>query len=134
MARQSAPMPTDAELVILKVIWARGASTVRQVLQSLESSRSTGYTTILKQLQVMTDKGLVTRDERKRTHIYQASFGEAEVLRRITGDLLNRAFDGSAHKLVMHALSTKRATPEELAQIRAMIENLEEMRQQHDDG
>ena len=125
MARQLIPMPTDAELAILKVLWAKGPSTVRQVHQTFESSRSTGYTTTLKQLQVMTDKGLVTRDERERTHIYHASHDETKVLRRIAGDLLQRAFDGSARKLVMHALSTKRATPEELARIRTLLDKWE---------
>lgn len=125
MARRSTPMPTDAELSILKVLWAQGPCTVRQVHEFLESSRSTGYTTALKQLQVMTDKGLVTRDERQRSHVYCASYSENQVLRRIMGDLLKKAFDGSAQKLVMHALSSKRSTPEELAQIRALLNDWE---------
>ncbi len=125
MPRHNLPRPTDAELAILKVLWQRGPSTVRQVQEQLQRDRPSGYTTVLKFLQIMTDKGLVTRDESQRTHVYRASLGQADTQRQLVGDLLDRAFDGSAQKLVMQALSAKKASPEELDQIRRMLDQLE---------
>jgi len=119
------PRPTDAELQLLRVLWERGPSTVRQVHEALEPSRPTGYTTTLKLLQIMAEKGLVDRDERERTHVYRAVATEEQTQRQLTQDLLDRAFGGSAMKLVMQALSTKKATREELAQIRALIDERE---------
>src|SRR5262245_34359130 len=95
--------PTDAELSILRVLWMRGPSTVRQVTEAL--GRDTGYTTILKLLQIMTDKGLVARDESSRTHVYEPAFTQDETERQLVNDLLERVFDGSASKLVLQALA-----------------------------
>src|SRR5262245_9680542 len=111
--------PTDAELGILRVLWTRGPSTVRQVADDLD--RESGYTTVLKLLQIMTEKGLVVRDESARTHVYQAAFSEDQTQRQLVADLLDRAFGGSAAKLVMQALASKRASPAELDEIRKLL-------------
>ena len=111
--------PTDAELAILRVLWTRGPSTVREVAWALD--RATGYTTILKLLQIMTEKGLVVRDESARTHVYQPAYSEDETQRQLVADLLSRAFDGSAAKLVMQALASKKASPAELEEIRKLL-------------
>jgi BlaI family penicillinase repressor len=116
------PRPTDAELAILRVLWARGPSTVRQVHEVLSRERPAAYTTALKLLQIMTDKGLVSRDERDRSHVYQARLTEAQTQRQLVRDLLDRAFGGSAAKLVMQALAARRASPEELLEIRRLID------------
>ena len=106
-----APRPTDAELAILRVLWERGPSTVRQVHEVLVARvGTTAYTTALKLLQIMTEKGLVRRDETDRTHIYQPRLTEEQTQRQLVRDLLDRAFGGSASKLVMQALAAKRAT------------------------
>lgn len=112
--------PTDAELAILRVLWERGPSTVRQITEIL--GRDTGYTTVLKLLQIMTEKGLVRRDETERTHVYEAAYTEDETQRQLVSDLLDRAFGGSAAKLVLQALAARKATPEELAEIRKLID------------
>lgn len=119
------PRPTDAELAILRVLWARGPSTVRQVLDTQAEERGTGYTTVLKLLQIMTEKGLVARDESDRTHVYEARYGEADTQRQLVDDLLDRAFGGSAMQLVMSALSSRRTSRKELAEIRRLIEERE---------
>jgi predicted transcriptional regulator len=124
MARQHLPRPTDAELAILEVLW-QGPATVRQVQGALNRQRPTGYTTVLKFLQIMTDKGLVTRDESQRTHVYQTRLSQADTQRQLVGDLLDRAFGGSSQKLVMQALSARKASPEELDQIRQLLDQLE---------
>jgi BlaI family transcriptional regulator, penicillinase repressor len=131
MAKRELPRPTDSELAILRVLWQEGPSTVRQVRDILERSQPTGYTTALKLLQIMTDKGLVARDESRRTHVYWVSRSEAQTQRQLVGDLLRRAFDGSATKLVMQALATRKASTQELAEIRRLIETLE---QEHKGG
>lgn len=118
----SLPRPTDAELTILRVLWERGPCTVRQVLQVLERERPTGYTTALKLMQIMAEKGLVLRDETERTHVYRAKLSEQQTQRQLVRDLLDRAFDGSAAKLVMQALQTKRASKEELEQIKRLLD------------
>jgi predicted transcriptional regulator len=125
MARQNLPRPTDAELAILNVLWSRGPSTVREVQEQLSRDRATGYTTVLKFLQIMTEKGLVTRDESQRTHVYQAKLSQEQTQSQLVGDLLDRAFGGSSQKLVMQALSAKKATAAELDQIRKLLDNLE---------
>lgn len=125
MAKQNLPRPTDAELAILNVLWARGPSTVREVQEQIGRERATGYTTVLKFLQIMTEKGLVTRDESQRTHVYQAKLSQEQTQSQLVGDLLDRAFGGSAQKLVLQALSAKKATPAELDQIRRLLDNLE---------
>ena len=122
MSRATAPKPTDAELAILRVLWDRGPSTVRQVHDVLAADRQAAYTTALKLLQIMTEKGLVERDERDRTHVYRARLSEETTQRQLLRDLLDRAFGGSSSKLVMQALATKRASAEELRDIRKAID------------
>ena len=119
------PRPTDAELAILRVLWRRGPSTVRQVMDELNRQQPTGYTTVLKMLQIMTDKGLVEREEAGRLHIYKPAQTESETQRQLLSDLLDRAFNGSARQLVLQALSAKPAAPEELAEIRRLLDQLE---------
>ncbi len=111
--------PTDSELAILRVLWTRGPSTVRHVAEVLD--REAGYTTVLKLLQIMTEKGLVVRDESERTHVYQAAYTEDQTQRQLVSDLLDRAFDGSAAKLVLQALASNKASPQELDDIRKLI-------------
>jgi predicted transcriptional regulator len=111
--------PTDAELGILTVLWSRGPSTVRQIAE--EMGREAGYTTILKLLQIMTEKGLVVRDEGARTHVYEAAYTQDQTQRQLVADLLARAFDGSAAKLVLQALSSGKTSPEDLADIRKLL-------------
>lgn len=117
------PRPTDAELAILRILWERGASTVRQVHDALARERPAAYTTALKMLQIMTEKGLVRRDDRDRTHIFHPRLTEEQTQRQLVRDLLDRAFGGSAAKLVVQALSARRATEEELGEIRKLIES-----------
>jgi predicted transcriptional regulator len=112
--------PTDAELAILRVLWMRGPSTVRQVAEKM--GREAGYTTILKFLQIMTEKGLVRRDESARTHVYEAACSQDQTERQLVADLVDRVFGGSAAKLVLQALATTRASPEELAEIRKLLD------------
>lgn len=119
------PRPTPGELSILRVLWRHGASTVREVQERL-GGPATGYTTILKLLQVMSEKGLVDRDEGQRAHVYSARFKEEQTQRQLVGDLLDRAFGGSAAKLVLQALSARPASAEELGEIRRLLNNLEE--------
>jgi BlaI family penicillinase repressor len=121
----SLPRPTDAELEILRVLWDCGRATVREVQGAMEPRRSAGYTTVLKLLQIMTEKGLVRRDATERAHVYRARLARNETERQLVGDLLDRAFGGSASRLVMQALSAKSATPAELAQIRRFLEDVE---------
>jgi BlaI family penicillinase repressor len=125
MANPNLPRPTDGELAILRVLWRRGPSTVREVLEQLAEKQPTGYTTALKLLQIMAEKGLVDRDESRRTHIYRASRPEEQTQRQLVGDLLERAFGGSAEKLVMQALASKPASAGELAAIRELLDRLE---------
>ena len=113
--------PTDAELGILRVLWTRGPSTVRQVHDTLNEERPTGYTTALKLLQIMADKGLVRRNEASRSHVYEAAASEDDTQRQLVGDLLDRAFDGAAGKLVLRALEDGKVTPDELAEIRRIL-------------
>jgi len=119
------PRPTDAELAILNVLWQRGPSTVREVHQALSSSQASGYTTVLKLLQIMTEKGLVVRDESERAHVYAAKLSERRTQRQLLGDLMDRAFGGSSAKLVLNALSDHPATAQELRNIRALLDQLE---------
>src|SRR3954465_12858840 len=116
------PRPTDAELTILRVLWDLGACTVRRVHDVLSRDRAFAYTTTLKLLQIMTEKGLVRRDDTDRSHVYAPRLTEEQTQRQLVRDLLDRAFGGSASKLVMQALNARRATPEELGEIRKLIE------------
>ena len=128
-----APRPTDAELAILRILWERGPSTVRQVHDILGLERTAAYTTALKLLQIMTEKGLVERDERDRTHIYRARLSEETTQRQLVRDLVDRAFGGSSTKLVMQALATKRASADELRDIRKAIDGARNEREVRDD-
>ncbi|MEY4545295.1 MAG: hypothetical protein RL685_1490 [Pseudomonadota bacterium] len=119
-----APLPTDAELAILGVLWREGPSTVREVHEALHPSQGTGYTTVLKLMQLMAQKGLVARDESQRSHVYSAANAAAQTQGRLLGDLMERAFAGSASQLVLRALSVKRTSPEELQEIRALLDQL----------
>jgi predicted transcriptional regulator len=111
--------PTDAELAILRVLWTRGPSTVREVAEAM--GRAESYTTVLKLMQIMTEKGLVARDERQRSHVYESAYSQNQTERQIVSDLLVRVFDGSAAKLVLQALEAGTASPEELEEIRALL-------------
>ena len=119
------PRPTPSELEILSVLWDAGPSTVREVQQALDARKPTGYTTVLKLLQIMIEKGLVRRDERERAHRYAPRHPQERTEQQIVGDLLDRAFGGSSSRLVMRALSSRKATPEELDRIRALLDEIE---------
>ncbi len=125
MMDRQPPRPTDAELSILRVLWERGPSTVRDVHELLNQVSPTGYTTVLKLLQIMTEKGLVVRDESNRAHIYEARHSEQKTQRQLLDNLADRAFGGSAAKLVVQALSGRKASTDELNQIRALLNELE---------
>jgi BlaI family transcriptional regulator, penicillinase repressor len=122
MPRSNVPKPTEGELAILRVLWAEGPSTVRQVHERLAGAREVGYTTVLKLLQIMAEKGLVRREEQGRAHLYRAARSEQQTQRQLLDDLLERAFGGSAATLVLQALSSRRASPEELAEIRRLLD------------
>ncbi|HYP26772.1 MAG TPA: BlaI/MecI/CopY family transcriptional regulator [Blastocatellia bacterium] len=127
MAKTSLARPTDTELDILRVLWQRGPSTVREVQETLNAAKPTGYTTVLKMLQIMTDKGLVRRDERQRAHVYEARLAREQTQQQLVTDLLERVFEGSATGLVMHALTAnRRSSEQELAKIRRMLEEFEQ--------
>ena len=121
------PRPTDAEIAILRVLWTRGPSTVRQVHDALAGTRDTGYTTTLKLMQIMADKGLVKRNETARTHVYSAVAGEAQTQQQLVKDLVNRVFGGSAAALVLRALSDE-TSDAELKEIRKLIDDYREKR------
>jgi predicted transcriptional regulator len=125
MPRQTTPRPTDSELEILRVLWQRGPSTVREVHKTLNQKRPTGYTTVLKLMQIMTEKQLVQRDEAQRAHVYEARLPQEQTQQQLIGDLLERAFDGSAKKLVMQALSAKKASAADLSEIRELLDKFE---------
>lgn len=118
------PKPTAAETELLAVLWDLGPSTVRAVHDVLETRRATGYTTVLKLLQIMAGKGLVLRDESDRTHVYRPAHPREAMQGELVGDLIDRAFDGSATELVMRALATKRPSKDELDRIRAMLDEV----------
>jgi predicted transcriptional regulator len=120
------PRPTDSELAILRVLWTRGPSTVREVHDALRATQGSGYTTVLKMLQIMTDKGLVVRDESERAHVYVPRLSEQRTQRQLLVDLADRAFGGSPAKLVLQALAGRKATSDELRDIRALLDELEE--------
>lgn len=125
MARSKSPRPTDRELAILRILWDNGPSTVRQVNEAMNKDEDTGYTTTLKLMQIMTEKGLLVRDESDRQHIYKPAFSEEKTQKQLVGDLLERAFSGSAEKLVMRALSAKKVSAKELTRIRKLLNELE---------
>jgi len=125
MARKKVPQPTDRELTILRILWDLGPSTVRQVNEAMNKDRATGYTTTLKLMQIMTEKRLLVRDESQWKHIYKPAMSEERTQKQLVGDLLERAFSGSAEKLVMRALSTRKVSAKELARIRKMLDEFE---------
>jgi BlaI family penicillinase repressor len=117
--------PTELELEILKTLWERGPSTVREVLETLVESRRVGYTTALKMLQIMEGKGLVECDRTARAHVYRARQTRRATLAKLAGDVLERVFDGSMPQLVLHALDRKQTTPQELADLRRLLDEVE---------
>ncbi len=125
--KQLPPRPTDLELAILRVLWQHGSISVREVLKQLNQERKAkaGYTTVLKMLQIMTEKGLVKRDDSQRPQVYSGRLTQEQTQRQLVNDLLARAFDGSAKRLVMQALATKEASDEDLAQIEQLLDKLE---------
>ncbi len=123
---QETPRPTDGELAILRVLWRQGPSTVRQVHGVLcDRGKPTGYTTVLKLMQIMTEKGSLTRDQSSRSHVYRPVDSAETTQRQLVGDLLDRAFEGSAGQLVLQALSAKKVSSDELADIRALLDAYE---------
>ena len=123
MTHAKPPKPTASELEILRVLWARGPSTVREVHDALSESRSMGYTTVLKLLQIMTAKGTVHRNEAQRAHVYEAQLPAVETKRQLAGDVLQRVFEGSASQLMMHILSGRRTSREELDELRRLLDD-----------
>ena len=119
------PRPTDAELEILTVLWSRGPSTVREVHEVIAGRKPTQYTTVLKLMQIMADKGLVRRDEKQRAHVYQAARPREWTQRQLAADLLQRAFNGSAGSLLQGALSARKASKAELAELRRLLDEYE---------
>jgi predicted transcriptional regulator len=125
VAKIQLPKPTSAELEILRVLWERGPSTVREIHEVLAAARPTGYTTVLKLLQIMSAKGMVTRNEDARAHIYEAVQPARNTKSQLVGDLLQRVFSGSASQLMMHALVGKRTSREEIDEIRRLLDEYE---------
>ena len=125
MPKRILPKPTDTELTVLRALWGRGPSTVREVLEEVEAEWPVGYTTVLKIMQIMTAKGLLVRDTSRRTHVFRPALNEEQTQRRLVQDLLQGAFGGSSQKLVMRALSARKASKEEIAQIRKLLDELE---------
>ena len=125
MPRPRLPRPTDAELEILNVLWRRGPSTVREIYEEISAARATGYTSVLKLVQIMAGKELVEREEVHRAHIYRATAPQEDTQRALIRDLVERAFGGSAARLVMHALASERASAEDRALIRKMLKEYE---------
>jgi BlaI family penicillinase repressor len=123
-SRSDLPLPTEAELVILNILWATGPATVREVHDAL-SEKQIGYTTVLKQMQVMAEKGLLERSERFRSHVYAARIPKEHTQQQLVGNLLHRAFDGSASNLVLGALSAKKVSAAELTAIRQFLDQFE---------
>jgi predicted transcriptional regulator len=125
MSRKQSPQPTDVELAILRVLWQRGPSTVREVYLTLQASRDTGYSTTLKMMQVMLEKGLLQRDDSQRPQVYTPSQPEEQTQRQMVNDLLQKVFGGSARKLVMRAVESERVSAQELAEIRKLLKQME---------
>ena len=119
------PRPTDAELEILTVLWSRGPSTVRDVHEITAKSKPTQYTTVLKLMQIMAEKGLLRRDEERRAHVYEAACPPEWTQKQLAGDLLQRAFNGSAARLLQGALSARKASKTELAELRKLLDDYE---------
>lgn len=125
MANEPLQKPTASELEILRVLWTRGPSTVREVHESLREQKALGYTTVLKLLQIMTAKGTVRRNEEQRAHVYEACLPATETKRQLAGDVLQRVFEGSASELMMHALAGRRTSKKELEELRRLLDEYE---------
>ena len=125
MNQRNLPKPTEAELAILQVLWERGPSTVRLVQDQLAASRGTGYTTSLKLMQIMFDKGLLHRDDSNRSHVYSAATSREKTQRQIVGQMLDQVFEGSAQQLILQALSAKKSSRAERDEIRKLIDKLD---------
>ncbi|MCG8319381.1 MAG: BlaI/MecI/CopY family transcriptional regulator [Cytophagales bacterium] len=121
----SFPKPTDSELAILQELWQRGPSTVKVIHEALSSSRDIGYTTALKLMQIMHEKGLLTREREGKTHIYQPAVSQEKIQKQLLNKLVDTAFQGSAMKLIMQALGNEKTSIDELTQIKSFIEKLE---------
>jgi len=122
---QSPQKPTASELEILRVLWTRGPSTVREVHETLREKKSLGYTTVLKLLQIMTAKGIAKRNETQRAHVYEACLPAEQTKRQLAGDMLQRVFEGSASQLMMHALAGRKASHEEIEELRRLLDEYE---------
>ena len=125
MPRKPSTHPNDVELAILRVLWERGPSSVRQVHEALRRGRQTGYTSTLKMMQVMAEKGLLRRDDSQRPQLYRPAVPAEQTQRRIVRDLIDRVFGGSARQLVMRAVESENVTDEELAEIRSLLDRAE---------
>ncbi len=125
MAKEPLQKPTASELEILRVLWARGPSTVREVYEALSEKKELGYTTVLKLLQIMTAKGIVRRDEGQRAHVYEACQPATQTKRQLVGDVLQRVFEGSASELMIHALDGRRTSKKELEELRRLLDEYE---------
>ena len=119
------PCPAESELAILRVLWDREPCSVREVHEVIAATKPVGYTTVLKTMQIMFEKGLVKRDERQKAHLYRSALPAPRVQKRLVDDLVERAFGGAADQLVMHALSGRRASPEQIEQLRSLLASLE---------
>jgi predicted transcriptional regulator len=125
MAHDATQKPTASELEILRVLWSRGPSTVREVFDALNEQKETGYTTVLKLLQIMTVKGTVRRNEEQRAHVYEACQPAEKTKRQLAGDVLHRVFDGSASQLMIHALEGRKTSKKELEELRRLLDKYE---------
>jgi BlaI family penicillinase repressor len=125
MSNKPLQKPTSSELEILRVLWERGPSTVRDVYEALSENKTTGYTTVLKMLQIMTAKGSVRRNEDQRAHVYQACVPAEKTKQQLAGDVLQRVFEGSASQLMLHALAGHRTTHEEIEELRRLLDEHE---------
>ncbi|HLW97266.1 MAG TPA: BlaI/MecI/CopY family transcriptional regulator [Candidatus Acidoferrales bacterium] len=128
MAEHTKQKPTASELEILGVLWKRGPSTVREVHEALADHKSTGYTGVLKLMQIMAAKGIVRRNEHERAHVYEACEPAEETKRQLAADVMSRVFDGSASQLMMHALAGRRASKQEIEQLRRLLDDVERKR------
>ncbi len=120
--------PTASELEILHVLWSHGPATVREVHEALSEKKELGYTTVLKLLQIMTTKGTVRRNETQRAHVYEACLPAEQTKRQLAGDMLQRVFEGSASQLMMHALAGRKSSPEEITELRRLLDEYERTR------
>src|SRR3979411_1084372 len=128
MKQEPLQKPTASELEILRVLWERGPSTVREVYEALREKKEMGYTTVLKLLQIMTTKGTVRRNETQRAHVYEACLPAEQPKRQIARDMLQRVFEGSASQLMVHALAGGKASAEEIEELRRLLDEYERNR------